>query len=296
MKKLNLILAFIIGLTVLSCSSEDPISNNSKSLTSITKEYYSRNNETPYLTEKLNFNNNKLISIEYSDGSYDEMEYTENLLTKISEFDLDSNLEWITTYSYDSAKRLISKQVVPYNAGTDVSRKKDIIYEGNEIKTTLAWSDDGLQKNIIVTNENNLMIEDKLYNPNDVLMSSYIFNYDNGNLSKVTNVKQDGSTFFEITYTYLDKKVTDQYLYTKYLFGNEWKNNSSLNKQNGLGHSDSFEISERYIQGYSMSGDISETVSFDYEFDAEDNILKQIRNLIDVNGVSYKTISSYQYN
>lgn len=302
MKKWNLVLTLSIGLIILSCSSEVKVDNpdTTQSLISITKDYYIGNNDNIYLSEKLNFNNNKLINIQYSDGSYDEIDYEGNLISKISEFDINDNLEWTTTFTYDIFNRLIVKKVVPSasNPVTNVSRQKDIAYNGNIINTTLSWSDNGLQKNTISINAENLMTEDILYDPNDAVVSSYIFIYNNENLSKLINKDQDGDTFFEITYNYLNKIASDSYCYNKYMFGNEWKNNSSLNKQGGLGHVDSFEISKNYIKDYSYSNsalNITRTASFDYEFDAGDNIIKQTRIVNESNGASYKTITTFQY-
>jgi len=304
MKKLNLLLALLIGLTIPSCSSEDaPAVSNDKNLISITKDVYIRNNTNIYASSKFNFNNNKLIDIQYLDGSYDLIDYEGNVISKILEFDANDNLEWTTTYTYDNSKRLTRKKVVPSttNPNENVSRQKDIVYDGSVIQSVLAWSDNGLNKNTISINAENSITKDKFYGPNDMLVSSFIFNYSNENLSKVIHKDHEGTTEFEVTYNYLDKIASGSYCYKKYLFGDEWKNNSSFDKQSGLGHSDSFEISKNYIKdiSFSYSGttlNYSSTETFEYEFDAEDRIIKQTRNGNDSTGETSKVITTFEYN
>ena len=303
MKKLNLLLTFFIGLTILSCSSEDTTADsNSKNLVSITKDIYIRNNTNIYASSKFNFDKNKLIDIQHLDGSYDKIDYEGNVISKILEFDANDNLEWTTTYTYDSFKRLTRKKVVPSptNPDTDVSRQKDIVYDGSIIQSELLWSDNGLNKNTISINAESFITEDKFYGSNDILVSSFIFNYSNENLSKVIHKNSDGAVEFEVTYNYLDKIASGSYCYNKYLFGDEWKNNSSLNKQSGLGHSDSFEISKNYIKDISFSYtgsalDYFSTETFEYEFDTEDRIIKQTRNGNDSTGESSKVITTFEY-
>ena len=303
MKKLNLLLALFIGLTIVSCSSEDePAVSNANELISITKDIYIRNNTNIYASSKFNFDNNKLIDIQHLDGSYDKIDYEGNVIFEILEFDANDNLEWTTTYTYDSSKRLTRKKVVPSltNPNEDVSRQKDIVYGGSEIQSEISWSDNGLSKNTISINPENFITEDKSYGANDMLTSSFIFNYSNENLSKVIHKDHEGTTEFEVTYTYLDKIASGSYCYKKYLFGDEWKNNSSFDKQSGLGHSDSYEISKNYIKDISFSYvgpalNFSSTETFEYEFDAEDRIIKQTRNGSDSTGETFIAITTFEY-
>jgi len=304
MKKLNLLFALLIGLTMLSCSSEDELGiSNAKNLISITKDSYIRGNTNIYASSKFNFKNNKLIDIEHLDGSYDLIDYEGNVISKISEFDANGNLEWTTTYTYDGSKRLTQKKVVPSptNPITDVSRQKDFLYDGGIIQSVLSWSDyDGSYKSTISINEEGYITEDKAFFSDGILFSSFIFNYTNENLSKVIHKDHEGITKFEVTYNYLDKIASDAYCYNKYLFGDEWKNNSSLNKQFGLGHFDSFEISKNFIKDLSWSYsssvlDYLRTETFEYEFDAEDYLIKQTRNVTESNGETSKVITSFEY-
>ena len=283
-----------------SCSSDDDseVSNITKNLVSITKDYYTDN--TPTSTTKFNFYYDKLINIQYSDGSYDDIYYERDLISRILEFDAYNNLEWTITYSYNSSKELIQKQTIPSpdNTMTDVSRQKNVTYNGNIIQSENSWSDGGFHKNTISLNSENSIIEDKQYTFDDQLVNQRRFEYVNNNLTKQTINDSNNTITLEETYNYLNKTSSKEYRYSQYLFGSEWKNNSSLNKQFGLGQSSPYEVSENYISDYYTYHFIlntSVTGTFSYEFDANDYIIKQTENITWSTGQRYKTITTYQY-
>lgn len=300
MKKLNLLICISIGLIILSCSPNNDCgdSNNTQNLILITKEYYTNNSLTS--STKFNFYSNKLINIQYSDNSYDDIYYEGGLISRILEFKTNNEWEWTTTYTYTSSNELIQKKVIPSpnNTITDVSRQKDFVYGGNLIQSENSWSDGGFHKNTISLNSKNFMTEDKLFNNNDVLESRYLFEYINNNLSKKTLKNHEDNIVIQSTYNYLNQVETEPYKYNKYLYGSEWKNNSSLNKQFGLGQVNSYEISENYISNYytyNFELSISITGTFNYEFDSNERIIQQTENINWSTGEKHKIITKYHY-
>ena len=89
MKHFKLLLIFLVSLIAFSCSNDDDCDiQTNRDLVAIVKEYYINNNLEA--TEKLNFYKNRLIYIQYSDGSYDDIYYEENLISRILEFDTNN--------------------------------------------------------------------------------------------------------------------------------------------------------------------------------------------------------------
>lgn len=107
MKKLNSLIIISLLLIISSCSSDDDceVSDTTKSLISITKDYYTNN--SPTSTTKFNFYYDKLINVQYSDNSYDDIYYEEDLISRILEFDANINrptgqmYKVTTTYKYE---------------------------------------------------------------------------------------------------------------------------------------------------------------------------------------------------
>lgn len=267
-------------------------------LKSIIKLTY--NGDVLQWSQKMNFVNDELVKIKHKDGSYDLISYINGLLSEIEEFSAIDDLEWTTTYTYDNLNRLEVKKVAPSstNSITDVSRQKNFSYDENQIQSISSWSDGGLHKNSILINAEKFIIEDKLYSSNDDLVGSFLFSYSDENLSKLTNKDHNGSIRFEIAYNYLNEMPSNYYNYKKYLFGNEWKNNVSLDKQFGLGQYDSFEISKNYVKDYyfnDFENNNSKTGTFEYEFDSAGTIIMQTENINYSNGNKFKIITKFEY-
>ncbi|WP_033961441.1 hypothetical protein [Psychroserpens jangbogonensis] len=303
MKKLNALLIMSLLLILSSCSSDDDdnngkVSNTTKDLVSITEDYYTNN--TPTASSKFNFYYDKLINIQHSNGSYDDIYYERGLISRILEFDANNNLEWTITYAYNSFNQLIQKKVIPSpNNPITVSRQKDFVYNGNVIQSENSWSDGGFHANTITLNSDNFMIEDKLFNSDNDLVDQRLFEYVNNNLTKQTKNNADNNTTYEETYNYLNKTSSKEYRYSQYLFGSEWKNNSALNTQFGLGQQRATKISENYVSDYHAYHfvlNVSVTGTFSYEFDANDYILKQTETITRTSTADiYKTVTTYQY-
>jgi len=300
MKKLNLLIIVSIGLIISSCCSDDDcgISDTTQSLISITKDYYTNNNLT--FSAKFNFYSERLINIQYSDNSYDDIYYEGDLISKILEFDANNDWEWTTTYTYNSSNKLIQKKVTPSpnNTITDVSRQKDFVYNGNLIQSESSWSDGGLHKNMIILNNEKLITEDKILNSENTIVLTHMFEYINESLSKVIRKDSNENITAEVTFEYIEKVTSDIYNYDKYLFGKEWKNNSYLNNHHTLiTESDSYKVHKNYISNYNYSDFLTNTTitsTFNYEFDTSDNIIKQTQNVMS-NGETYKVITTYEY-
>jgi hypothetical protein len=301
MNKTSLLFGFLIVVfSATSCTKDETAqnSNTSQNLASITKQFYTNNSLTSYIRYNLSYN--KLVNIQYSDNSYDDIYYEGDLVSKILEFDITNNWEWATTYTYDSFNRLTQKKVVPNPNNTiiDVSRQKDVVYDGNIIHSENSWSDGGFHKNTIVLNSENLMIEDQQFNAANEVISRRFFEYVNNNLSKQTIKTLDDVVIMEESFVYLDKVKSESSVLNTYLFGIQWKNNSSLNNQFGLGQITPFDVSENYISEYHINfllNNTSKSGTFTYEFDANEHIIKQTEHINWSTGELYKVITIYEY-
>lgn len=306
MKNLKSIL-IVVSILFISCSENDSNesiiqnSDTNLNLVSITRQLYSDNNL--YYSSKFNFDNEKLIDIQHSNGSYEEFYYEGHLVYQILDFNDNNDLEWTTTYTYDDLGRLTQKKVVPSpnNTLTDVSRQKDITYQENLIQIAYSWSDGGFHKKTISLDNENLIIDDKQFSKNDILTIQRKFEYLNKNFIKQTIVDLEGTIEYEETYNYLDKVISKPYNYNIYLFGPHWKNNSALNIQFGLGQVDPYKISENYVKDYQYTSYLTNstrTGTFDYEFDLNDNLIKQTENNIwstETGVTEYKIIKTFVY-
>jgi hypothetical protein len=125
-----------------------------------------------------------------------------------------------------------------------------------------------------------------------------LFEYLNNNLSKQTIKDRDDNITYEETYNYLDKTRSKEHRYSAYLFGSQWKNNSALNKQFGLGQIAPYEISESFVSDYYTYNFIlntSVTGTFNYDFDSNDYLIKETENINWSTGQTYKVITTYDY-
>jgi len=287
-------------LTVLSCSDDDSNENLNikKELISIIKDSYVGNSKT--FSTKYNFYHKRLISIQYSDGSYDDILYENDLIKRILEFDSNNNLEWTTTYSYDNEGRLKIKNVIPSpNYHINTSRQKEFTYNGDEIIGLLTFSNgNNTVKTIMTINANEQIIKEILITGEGSLISTREYIYSVNDVSTALLKDRNDETSFEASYEYIDNEVSEVYHYNKYLFGDKWKNNLALSTQLGLNHLGAHIISEKYIKKYHTTILSSSTRDgvFEYEFDNNNNILKIVENINDSNGSRFKMETIFEYN
>lgn len=299
MKHFNPILLLLIS-SLISCSSDDDARESImvKELVAITKSYYEGN--TNFFTETYNFFNDRLINIQYSDNSYDDIYYEGDLISRILEFNANNEWEWTVTYVYDNQGRLIKKEVVPspFNTITAISRQKTFDYNGEQIESENSWSDGGLSRNSLTVNNDNVIVEDRFVTEDGDVFRRYLYGYTNGNMTALTLKDANNNSTVESTYQYLDKAVTKPYQMGSLLFGNAWKNNQFLNYQFGLSENDSFEFSANYIESFSSQNfatNISTTGTFSYKFDSDHDIIEQVYIKSSSTGSTFRTITTYQY-
>ncbi|WP_452227958.1 hypothetical protein [Lacinutrix sp. MEBiC02404] len=299
MKKLNLLFVLSIAFLLISCNSNDDnsgTSNSSGNLISIFKEY--NINGTFSHSVNYSFEDNKLIKIEPSFGRNEELFYENDLLSTILKYDASNNLEWTHTFTYDNSNRLIQKNSIASSTNPVSNQEKLISYPDNsniQALFTLS-STQTTQENSTLNSENYIIETHLLTDEDDVIRTDY-YEYTNQNLTEFEQTDHNGIIINELTYEYLDKIASDAYHYNKYLFGTEWKNNLALDTQFGLGL-ELYQISKNYISSYyrfDYLRNISRTVTFEYEFDSNDNIIEQVKNTVESNGDTYATITTYEY-
>lgn len=296
-KNIKLILIPIFLFFLSACSNDDDggIPNTSEELVAINIEYFQNN--TLQSTEKLNFYDNRLIYIQYSDGSYDDIYYTGNLVSRILEFDINNQWEWTTEYKYDSSERLIDKKVVPgTNNPINTIRHKEIFYNGNTINSTLTWSDDGgVMKNIISLNSEGLIMENQFLESSE--QTSY-FEYNNRDLMKSIYKSATGEIWNEITYSYRDETPSEAYFYNSYLYGKHWNDNLYLQEQFTPSYTELSKIGGHYIKGYQRNNlleDYTDDASYDYVFDSDGRIKTQTEYIVRSTGLNFKRVYNFEY-
>ncbi|MDO6598314.1 hypothetical protein Q4512_15425 [Oceanihabitans sp. 2_MG-2023] len=299
MKKLNVLFILIIAFLLVSCNSDDDnstTSNTSINLTSIKKDYYI--NDAFSHSSNYSFEENKLIKVEHSYGRSEELFYENDLVSNILKYDASNNLEWTNTYTYDNAKRLIQKNSISSSSNPSANQEKEITYTDNSnIQVLFTLSSTQTTNENITLNPENLIIENKLLNDEEQIMSEKHYEYINNNLTRFEIKDPNENTLLEATFEYLDMEASDFYNYNIFTYGPEWKNNYALDTQFGLGI-ETYQISKNYISSYyryDYDINISRTVTFDYEFDSNDNIVEQIENMIESDGDTYKTVTTYNY-
>jgi len=297
MKKLNLITVFLIYLILFSCSTdtenelEKVILNN---LESIKTEYY--RDEIFSHSSITNFSNNKITNILRSNGSYVEFLYDKDLIVSVSDYHSDNSLFILDSYTHDDLGRLLTKNV-RYNNSSEVNHKHEIVYDdiNKTIQLVLTWADSGaIERNILLDETDR--IKEEIFDKEAVS-----YTYVNNDIVEVV-VKDDQRIISETKFNYLDKENSKSYFYEKYLFGNEWKNNTCLNRQAGYGYShDTHMVSSHYVSDYksifhTSNGHIVKG-KFEYEFDDNDRIIKKIEYIdYHTSGSKTKLISTYTYN
>lgn len=294
MKKL---VTLLIGLLIISCSKDESECLNSNSITnlvSITKNYYD-NSELIYF-EKMNFYNQKLMNIQYKNGSYDDYQYFNGLVNRVLKFDFNDNLFRKITYLYDNAERIIEIKNTFINQQNQNINSYIFSYNSNQILIDYPFN---TRQDELILNQNNEIISDKVLKINGMVVSFpfYSYNYLNGNLKECTSTNvRSTMTSDNITYTYSD--IKNNFDYRKYLFGNEWKKNVCLdNLSNQWGVKLIMEVnSENLIikKIHKSDDNIIDIYSFNYEFNDKKQIIKETINRSSGFSIS-KTELIYKY-
>lgn len=286
----------ILGFLIISCSQNDsdcPNSISNTNLVSITKNYY--DNNVLYAFEKLNFYDQKLINIQHKDGSYDDYQYSNNLVSRILEFDSNDVLLWTTTYTYNNNGEIIKILIKPSSTNSiQVTREKIISYNSNQIICVCTWSTGGYNKYEFTSDTNGEIKSEKIFDVNGNQFPETIsYNFNNKNLLSYTNISSITNTQEVSNFTYSNLK--NIYNYKKYLFGTKWKTNSFLwhKQQFGIFPSGNYEseTSENLVSSYS---DNSRNVLFNYIFNEQNQITKETQNFT-ATRINARFESIYEY-
>ncbi|WP_299365423.1 hypothetical protein [Winogradskyella sp.] len=196
MKKLHLLIGFLIGFTILACSSDDSSSDTNQETNRFYKKSEAYRNSSLVFDKTVNYNsNNKIQSILTNDYGYNTetitVTYSGNTITSINEIDEFDN---------------------PSNADRNVTY--DVTIENNKI--TLESDDYTIE----INHSNGYVNSTREFYPsNPNAFTEQIFTRDS-NLNLVSNTTGDGSTF---TYTDFDSdKMIDpfgsvmEYFYSDY--------------------------------------------------------------------------------
>lgn len=278
MKKITLLL---LGLIFVSCSNDDSADSNANTskLVSITKNYYSNNFFTS--SEKLSFNDDKLIKIQYSDGSYENYQYNNNLVSNIKKFTADDSLYWTLTYLYNTDGKIVEIERTPGPTNTEVqtTAKFSFLYNANRILINAVYTPGDTLTYELILDQNNKIINEKWLsiNGNTVTDQFYITNtFANGNLSASLLENYIGPTN-NISYTY--NNVKNDFDYYQLLFGTHWKNNKCLDLfKNVLSVRGNLETTSEYlvVSSTHVHNNGSENNSYSYTFNEKNKISKEI--------------------
>lgn len=248
-----------------------------------------------YTIWKTKFYDQKLINIQYKDGSYDDYQYSNNLVSRILEFDLNDKLLWTTTYTYDNNERIIKILIKPSSMNSiQVTREKIISYYPNQIICVCTWSDGGYYKYEFTLDTNGDIMSEKLFDINgNQHIETISYNFSNKNLLSFTKINSITNAQEVSNFTYSNLK--NIYNYKKYLFGTKWKTNSLLwhKQQFGVFPSGNYasETSENLVSSFS---DNSTNFSFNYLFDDKNQITKETQSFT-TTGINGRFESIYEY-
>lgn len=227
MKKLFILFTFLL---VYSCSDDNNEGNNQNQkgkLESITKNYYSNN--SLYSTSTLSFFNDKLINIQNQDGSYEDYQYANGLVSRILNFDNTDTLFWTITYQYDSLGRIKEINRIPGENNDQIipSARFEFTYEPTQIIVDVTFTPGNLNRYVFLLNENKQITQHNLIvsNGSVVDLNLFSYQYENGNSISVNSLND--SENYSKTFEYNELK--NEFNYNQFLFGNEWKNNLLLN-------------------------------------------------------------------
>jgi hypothetical protein len=290
----------MIGFLIVSCSKDDSQSPNSISntnLVSFTKNYYSNNNFSA--SEKLNFYNDKLINIQYHDGSHDEYQYDNDLVSRILKFDSNDILFWTITYLYDNLGRIIEIKRIPSSTNVQIQSvdKFSFVYNTNQILINSVYTPGGVDTYELNLDQNKKIINEKLISTNGRIITDQFYftnTFTNGNLTN--SIMENSTPTDKITYSYNNFK--NDFDYNKFLFGKHWKNNKCLDLyKDERSVRGTLETTSEYLIANSTHNfnNVSENATYSYLFNEKNQITKEIVTKTSTFVPTYKIESIYKY-
>jgi hypothetical protein len=294
------IVTLIVGLLIISCSNDDSTDVNSitnENLVSITKNEYSNNNFSA--SQKLIFFKGKLNNIQYHDGSYDNYQYDNNLVSRILRFD-SNGLFWTNTYLYDNDGRIIEITRIPGPTNVQIKNvaKFSFIYKTNQILINAVYTPGDSLTYELILDQNNKIINERWLSINGNIITNFIYwtnTFTNGNLSNSLR-ENDGNYTYNLSYSY--NNIKNDFNYNKFLFGKHWKNNICLDLfKNVLSVEGGLQITSEYLVTNSNRNhnDFSENFTYNYTFNEKNQITKEIVVGTSTFPSNYRIESIYEY-
>ncbi len=188
MKKLNLLLGILIGLTILSCSSDDNSGTDDQ-----TPE------ETTKLLKKISFSGNGNYSLIFFYNADDKLDRIESAGT---------GDDFIKQFFYDNGV-LDRAEFEDLNGVSDGSIEKYIYNNGQLIQREDYFNNTTLDESFEYSFSNELISNIKYFGFNETAFSEqYIFEYDSNNnvISRETDYVNNSISDEELTFTYDGKK------------------------------------------------------------------------------------------
>jgi hypothetical protein len=241
MKKSNLLLGLLIGLTIFSCSSDD--SNNEENPSEnlkLIKKITVTQNGTPQSIFSFEYSNNKLISLAEELDNKTEYNYSGNQLN------YERRLEYnFGTSSYDSEYE-----------------RTDFEYQNNILESDLVTENGNqIQKHDYALNSNGKMTRYDFYNFfNNQWNSggSRLFEYISGNITEEIQTDNNDDIVFKHQYTYDDKKhplINVDIQVRRQIWGYRL---NSMNENNILSYST-----------YDMNDNLQSSYTYSYQYDSD---------------------------
>ncbi len=292
----KLLFPFFILISFFSCENEtidNPVQPSSN-LISIKQSL----NQQPVTNFVIN--NSLNTQIIYDGGGYNIQQFSGGLMVLSNFYDQNDNLYGKQEFQYDASNRLISKSSYSIELATTILNDiTTFVYSGNEISSTkVRYNPDGSiefseQSNIFTLNSNSEISKFEDFNFGGVWEATYA----NGNLATVV-VSGYGNKDGSGTFNYTDELASEPYKKEKFRFGPQWKTNIMLHNQvGGYAFKQLAELGANYLSGYShVASDGSNVVSLevDYEFDAQERLIKQTKNKIFYTS-TVNIVLTYQY-
>ena len=178
MKSKNIIAAFLLISTLISCSSDSSSKTETKPTTSIlvkqiVKTYSS--NEADILTYK--YDGNKIVSETFDGGSITYYTYTGDVITKIETKVADNTTSSSIDFIYVNGK--VAKQIIKDNWETD---SRTFTYNANGTVSYVRTRTRGNSTTGLLTFENGNLVKNEEFSGGQYPgTSTYIFGYDTKN-------------------------------------------------------------------------------------------------------------------
>ena len=198
MKKLNLLLAIIIGLSILSCSSDDNNNQQAQSTQLIKVEQKGFFDGIFENKSIYKYNNNKLELVSFYNSTNELIGYSnwvyssQGLLIKINDFSADDSQTRELKITYDSQNRIIQTNIT-FLSGQNNNHIVNFTHNSdNTINSLFTYTGNGSTEEKIFEINNNGLIDKEIQNGNVVVSVQY------SNLKVLTIM----DNFTNYTYTY----------------------------------------------------------------------------------------------